>query len=180
LGWLNSDDLYTKGAFEKAIRAFLKHPESIVVHGNRILLDADDRVIGWTPTDAFIPDKTIYNVCSETAFWTRGIMEISGQLNASLKFAMDLEFFSRLYQNGSFYKLDDYLGCFRLHDASKSSTIPHVFEEESRREWNKLFPEVEWQMALPGPSKLLLLKELVSHPMLIAIPYLQRKLVGIL
>jgi glycosyltransferase involved in cell wall biosynthesis len=180
LGWLNSDDLYTKGAFGKAIGAFLKHPESIVVHGNRILLDADDRVIGWTPNLPFIPDKTIYNVCSETAFWTRDVMQISGQLNASLRFAMDLEFFSRLYQKGPFHKLDDYLGCFRLHEASKSSTIPQIFEEESRREWNTLFPNIEWQRALPGPSKSLLLKELLRHPLLIAIPYLRKKLIGAL
>jgi glycosyltransferase involved in cell wall biosynthesis len=88
LGWLNSDDLYTKGAFGKAIAAFLKHPESIVVHGNRILLDADDRVFGCAPLPAFNPPETGFIVCSETAFWRRSVMELHGHLNPDLRFAI--------------------------------------------------------------------------------------------
>jgi glycosyltransferase involved in cell wall biosynthesis len=176
LGWLNSDDLYTKGAFGKAIGAFLKHPESIVVHGNRILLDADDRVFGCSPVPAFNPPYTNYVVCSETAFWSRGGMDKCGLLNPELRFAMDLDFFSRLFGQGEFVKLADYLGYFRCHPLSKTSTIWHVAEEESAKAWLRIF-NTEW----PGQgfqlSRLDILYEFIKHPLLIGIPYFQTKFV---
>lgn len=174
LGWLNSDDLYTKGAFGKAIGAFLKHPESIVVHGNRILLDADDRVFGCAPLPAFNPPETGFIVCSETAFWRRSVMDLHGQLNPDFRFAMDLEFFSRLFLQGPFTKLDDYLGYFRCHAASKSATIWDVAKEESARVWQKRFA-VEWSEVGIDAGRSRILGEFCKHPLLLGLPYLQTK-----
>jgi glycosyltransferase involved in cell wall biosynthesis len=175
LGWLNSDDIYTQGAFEKVILGFLRQPESIVVHGNRILIDAQDRVFGCSPLPAFNPPQTGFIVCSETAFWTRSAMESHGMLNSNFRFAMDLEFFSRLFLKGSFTKLDDYLGCFRCHDASKSSTIWNVAREESKQVWRSRF-QSEWPEGIKYASRGDILMEFLRHPMLIALPYLRTKL----
>jgi glycosyltransferase involved in cell wall biosynthesis len=175
LGWINSDDVYVKGAFTKVISAFEQNPESILVHGNRILMDAEDRVFGCSPLPAFDPNKTSFIVCSETTFWTRRAMKECGPLNKDLKFAMDLEFFCRLYLKGSFTKLDDYLGYFRCHDESKSSTIWHVAEEESSRVWKDLFG-VDWPRYGVKKNRLRILLEFVRHPMLIAFPYMQTKI----
>jgi glycosyltransferase involved in cell wall biosynthesis len=175
LGWLNSDDLYTKGAFGKAIGAFLKHPESIVVHGNRILLDADDRVFGCSPVPAFNPPHTNYVVCSETAFWSRGGMDKCGLLNPEFRFAMDLDFFSRLFLRGQFMKLDDYLGYLRCHPLSKSSTISHIAEEESTRAWLRIF-NAEWPGFGVRSRRIHILNEFLRHPFLIGIPYIKTKI----
>jgi glycosyltransferase involved in cell wall biosynthesis len=175
LGWLNSDDLYTKGAFGKAIGAFLKHPESIVVHGNRILLDADDRVFGCSPVPAFNPPEEPCVVCSETAFWTRSVMDACGLLNSDLVFVMDLEFFSRLFQCGKFVKLDDYLGYFRCHDFSKSSTIWHIAQKEASEVWFSLYG-IEWTRRGIEGNRIRILQQLLRHPLLIGLPYLRTKL----
>jgi glycosyltransferase involved in cell wall biosynthesis len=175
LGWLNSDDIYTKSAFEKVVLGFLSQPKSIVVHGNRILIDAQDRVFGCSPLPAFNPPKTGFIVCSETAFWTRSAMETHGMLNSDFRFAMDLEFFSRLFLEGPFTKLDDYLGCFRCHDASKSSTIWNVAREESKQVWRSRF-QSEWPEGIKYAGRGDILMEFLKHPMLIALPYLRTKL----
>ncbi len=175
LGWLNSDDLYAKSAFGTVIKAFYKNPDSIVVHGNRILIDAADRVFGCSPLPAFNPPQTGFIVCSETAFWIRSAMERYGLLNSDFQFAMDLEFFSRLFLQGSFTKLDDYLGYFRCHAASKSSTIWDVAREESAQVWQKRF-QVEWTEGGENVGRTRILSEFCKHPLLIGIPYLQTKL----
>jgi glycosyltransferase involved in cell wall biosynthesis len=175
LGWLNSDDVYVKGAFSKVIEAFVENKESIVVHGNRILLDARDRVFGCSPLPKFDPPNTGFIVCSETAFWRRSAIEDCGMLNTSLRFAMDLEFFSRLFLQGRFTKLDDYLGYFRCHDASKSSTIWHVAKEESAMVWRDLFQE-EWTEALVRVGRGKILREFCRHPLLLGLPYAMTRL----
>jgi glycosyltransferase involved in cell wall biosynthesis len=175
LGWLNSDDLYIQGAFGKVISAFLSHPESIVVHGNRVLIDAADRVFGCSPLPAFNPPLTGYIVCSETAFWQRSAMEMHGLFNPDFQFAMDLEFFTRLFLYGKFTKLDDYLGYFRCHATSKSSMIWHVAIEESDKVWQERF-QVKWSKTGLRASRGQILSEFCKHPLLIGLPYLSTRL----
>jgi glycosyltransferase involved in cell wall biosynthesis len=174
LGWINSDDLYVRGTFETIVKAFQTHPDYIVVHGNRILINESGAVTGWFCLPPFDPKTHIYNVCSETAFWRRSAMQQTGLLNASLQFAMDLEFFGRLYKQGKFLKLNDYLGYFRCHSEHKSYTISYVGAEEASKEWKQLF-DTEYKTATSKTSLLNILKlsfELLREPLLIGLPYI--------
>lgn len=176
LGWINSDDVYVQGTFQKIVQAFYDYPDYIVVHGNRILINDLGNITGWVCLPPFDPKTLIYNVCSETAFWQRAAMQQVGTLNASLQFAIDLEFFGRLYKSGKFLKLNKYLGYFRCYPDNKSSTISHIGREEAEREWNKLFnsKNMNWQMPEKDnlgkslKSKL----EIIKNPSLIGFPYL--------
>src|ERR1035437_9023569 len=171
IGWINSDDVYVEGAFRKVAQAFIEHPNVILVHGDRILLDAESHVSGWTALPPFDPEKTGYNICSETAFW-RNSLANGFFLKEDLRFAMDLELFCRLYRLGPFLKLNSYLGCFRCHQSNKSSTIAHIGQEEAEREWKALFGEEHegWRLRSPVNYIKLLLK-LIMHPALIGRPY---------
>ncbi|MFB8790202.1 MAG: glycosyltransferase family 2 protein [Potamolinea sp.] len=176
LGWINSDDVYVQGTFSKIVKAFHSHPGYIVVHGDRILLNEIGDVTGWIRLPSFDPKTCIYNVCSETAFWQRSAMLEAGLLNASLRFAIDLEFFCRLYKHGKFLKLKEYLGYFRCYPENKSSTIYHIGQEEAEREWKQLFGSEKINSEAPEKKNLLrLLKlsaELIQHPRLVGLPYL--------
>jgi glycosyltransferase involved in cell wall biosynthesis len=175
IGWLNSDDLYTEGCFQHVIEAFVRDPEAIVVHGDRILLDADSHVSGWGAVPAFDPERTGYTICSETAFWRRSA---GADFNDGLRFAMDLEFFSRLYQKGRFLKLDSFLGYFRCYAENKSSTLSEICVIESEREWKKIFgPSHEGWRNPPERPKNSALLALLRHPKMIALPYLYRRFV---
>jgi glycosyltransferase involved in cell wall biosynthesis len=141
LGWLNSDDMYAKGTIHKVIHAFRSHPNAQVVHGNRILIDEQERVFGLAFLPEFHPPEVSVPIYSETAFWTRDCMEIAGLLDLSFEFSMDLEFFTRLFLMGNrtFLKLNNYLGFFRCHSSSKSTLIPEMGRKETDRLWHKLF-----------------------------------------
>lgn len=176
LGWINSDDLYVKGTFSKIVKTFHSHPGYIVVHGDRILLNEMGEVTGWIRLPFFDPKTLIYNVCSETAFWQRSAMLEAGLLNASLRFAIDLEFFGRLYKHGKFLKLKEYLGYFRCYPENKSSTIYHIGQEEAAREWKRLFGSENMNGKLPKKDNLWQLiklrTELIKQPRLLGFPYL--------
>jgi len=176
LGWINSDDVYVRGAFPKIAKAFHFHPDYIVVHGDRILINENGSVTGWYSLPPFDPKTLIYNVCSETAFWRRSAMQHVGLLNTNLQFAMDLEFFCRLYKHGKFLKLNEYLGYFRCYPENKSSTMLHIGKEEAAREWKRLFAsENRSYQFKPKKNLLYLLKlstELIKEPILVGFPYI--------
>ncbi|MEA5448112.1 glycosyltransferase family 2 protein [Leptolyngbya sp. CCNP1308] len=175
LGWVNSDDLYARGALNKIAQAFRHNKTCTLVHGNRILLNENSQVTGFSPLSSFEPKTNSYNISSETAFWRREAMEQIGLLKESLQFAMDLEFFGRLYLHGHFLKLDDYLGYFRCYSQNKSSTMAHVGLEESIREWKSLFG-TQFVVGKNTPSKATLLKSLMLNPITVGLPYLSYKL----
>lgn len=177
VGWVNSDDMYVEGAFRHVVEAFADHPDCVLVHGNRIMLDAASRVCGWTALPSFDPESSGFNVCSETAFW-----RLSGGTDAplrdELRFAMDLELFCRFYKVGKFFKTDAYLGYFRCHGDNKTSQIPEVCRLETEREWKAIFGERHegWRLrrSLPRWQQVY---SLLQNPKLIALPYLHRRFV---
>jgi glycosyltransferase involved in cell wall biosynthesis len=176
LGWINSDDVYVKGTFNKIAKAFHFQPNCIVVHGNRILINEIGEVTGWMCLPPFDPKALIYNVCSETAFWQRAVMKEAGILNASLQFAIDLEFFGRLYKYGEFMKLNEYLGYFRCYSENKSSTMAHIGREEAAREWRRLFGSDIMKGEMKQKKNILKIftffTELIKEPILLGFPYL--------
>jgi glycosyltransferase involved in cell wall biosynthesis len=176
LGWINSDDVYVKGTFYKIVKAFNNNPDYIVVHGNRILINELGNVTGWLRIPPFDPETLVYNVCSETSFWQRSAMEQAGIIDDRLQFAIDLEFFGRLYKCGKFLKLDEYLGYFRCYPENKSSTISHIGQEEAKRAWRKLFDLDNLNFQQPEKVDLLsclkLKLEIIQKPILLGFPYL--------
>jgi glycosyltransferase involved in cell wall biosynthesis len=174
LAWMNSDDIYAQGAFKKVAFNFSQDTEVVVVYSNRVLIDEEQRVFGCSPLKDFNPPKTAYSVCSETAFWRRKAMDNIGLLDTSLYFCMDLDFFSRLFTQGTFKRLDDYLGYFRCHSSSKTGTVGDTLGLQEITDVSiRLFG-----VALPGPkrpTKLKALKEFIKHPLLLGIPYVRTR-----
>jgi len=175
VGWINSDDLYLPGAIDRVLAEFKRRPEVDVIHGNRLLIDEEDGVIGWSCSGAFDPERRGFNVNSETAFWRR--TRVSGlELNANLRFAMDLEWFSRLYIKGlRFQYIPTFIGALRCHSKSKSSTISKVGREETIREWKRLFGNECWQVRPPS-GRFTHISESFLNPKDCLFPYLYRRI----
>jgi len=140
LGWLNSDDIYLPGCLAKVARAFGRPFQPNVVHGNRVMFDAQGNLNGWRCPGPFTPRTNYYNICSETAFWRGEITREHGErLKEELRFVMDLEWFTRLYvKYGRVRYINDFLGGFRCHEDSKSATMDSVKWEEGPIEWESL------------------------------------------
>src|SRR5450432_633905 len=87
-GWLNADDIYRPGAIEAAVRSLVSRPESAVVYGKAVWIDAEDEVLGSYPT------VSPYNaahwarecfICQPAAFMTRRAFEAVGMLDPDLQ-----------------------------------------------------------------------------------------------
>lgn len=180
IGWINSDDTYLPGTFRKVAKAFISRPDAILVHGDRLLIDEKSGVSGWVKNPCFNPEKTPFNVCSETAFW-RSDMTRGERIKEELQFAMDLEFFCRLYQKAPFVKLDDFLGCFRCYPENKSSTMVHIGEREGEAEWDRFFGKgsharVYGAAPVEGwKNTVALVKSALLNPRIVLLPYLRRR-----
>lgn len=178
VGWINSDDCYVQGAFRTVRAAFASHPEVGVVHGDRLLIDQDGLMMGWSCGSTFRPEQYGYDIASETAFWRRRVPEQLGlQFDESLQFAMDLDWFTRLYAaHVPFLHLDRFLGCFRCYELNKSSTMGDVCAEETARLWHARFHNDTWRIP-PLRNRFRQSFAPFLHPMLIGFPYFVRRCV---
>lgn len=175
-GWLNSDDEYFPGAFRAVRRAFAARPSLGLVYGERVLINADSEVLGWSRFPPYDPAISGYTIASETAFWTEAAEQLSGPIDTTLRFAMDLDFFTRLFLASESTKLPKVLGRFRVHDESKSATIREVGREETIALWRRFFGDSEtWDLP---PKRLAVRHALLGlrHPRLIAASYLATRL----
>jgi glycosyltransferase involved in cell wall biosynthesis len=178
IGWLNSDDRYTPGAISAAVSVFLANPDVRVVHGNRILINEKSEVCGWSIPLSFNPSLRPFNVCSETAFWRAEAMTTI--FNEQLNFAMDQDFFCRMWSPGTFHYLNRFQGAFRCHSASKSSTI---WESEGMAEADMIWREIFGLSRPPNRIRLPKLVEAVAlfrYPRQIGLPYLKYRITRLL
>ncbi len=125
--WQNSDDLYMPGAFLKVAERFSQKPEADVFFGNFWIVDSDDnliRDIRFTPFSFRCSLMEGIGISNQAAFWRRELFEEFGYLDPSLEFAMDLDWWLRLgHGKAGFCFIRSHLGCLRLHEETKTSTI---------------------------------------------------------
>ena len=135
MAWINSDDLVVFGSLYHIADYFVKHPETQVVYGNRILINESglevgrwilprhsNRVLKWAD---FVPQETLY--------WRRESWNLIGaELDENFRFAMDWDFLLRLSaKKVSIQHLPVFLGVFRVHQQQKtSSQMSSIGQEE--------------------------------------------------
>jgi glycosyltransferase involved in cell wall biosynthesis len=125
MAWLNSDDQLVPGAIGFVADYFARHPEVDAVYGHRLVVDERDWQVGrWVLPrhDARMLLWADY-IPQETLFWRRGLWEKTGAaLDESFKFAFDWDLLLRFQKaGGRIVRLPWFLGCFRVHDAQKST-----------------------------------------------------------
>ena len=136
MGWLNSDDTLLPGTLAYIANFFHDHPEIDFVYGHRIFVDVNDKDVGRMilPQHDREAIKYFDFIPQETMFWRRRAWEKLGGVDASFKFAMDWDFILRAHEAGfRFRRLPRFLGCFRVHNAQKSSSWTDIEMVESTR-----------------------------------------------
>jgi glycosyltransferase involved in cell wall biosynthesis len=124
LAYLNSDDLLAPDAVQKAIAALARHPDAVMVYGNRVCIDAFSRFLYLKPNLPWL-EKTSYismTIAQESCFWRRDAYRKVGGINTNLKFAIDYDLFGKLTLSGRVVHSGDIWGFFRKHSASKTMT----------------------------------------------------------
>jgi glycosyltransferase involved in cell wall biosynthesis len=155
MAWINSDDLVAPGALQQVANYFVKHPETQVVFGDRVLINEEGLEIGrWIlPSHCnrtllwadFVPQETLY--------WRRDAWNsIGARLDEDFHFAMDWDFLLRLSAKQiTIRHLPFFLGLFRVHHQQKtSSMMSSIGQDEIRliriRELG--FQPARWQLII--------------------------------
>ena len=135
VGWLNSDDRYRSGCFERVAEVFHKHPAVDVVYGDYTWIDETGRVSRIRREIEFSPFVLLYHrvlyIPTTATFFRRRVFEEGNRLDERLHYALDFEFFMRLAVGGyRFRHVSALLADFRMHAASKTCSMPHKQLEE--------------------------------------------------
>ena len=125
IGWLNADDRYRPGCFDHVAKVFAQHPEIDIVYGDYTLIDESGKHIALRREIEFsrfiLRYHRVLYIPTTAAFFRRRIFDQGNYLSNSLHYAMDLEFFLRLSDEGyKFSHLPEVLADFRVHAGSKS------------------------------------------------------------
>ena len=129
LFWLNADDVLLPGALKK-VRDFVSRVERVDrvdwIAGDTVYLD-EKGIVKDVRTDAkwrsWFGKKLSVWPGGPSAFFRRELWEKRGGFAADLKYAMDIDLWTRWAKAGErFVGLGDYVWGFRMHDESKTGS----------------------------------------------------------
>jgi len=131
--WLNSDDIYLPNALQKVANTFAEN-EIDVLNGEVNFIDKNSAVIGRFKRKK-AQNKKWYNypqmIAQQGTFFSEKIYKQIGGLNKDYAHCMDYDLFFRFaINNAKFYFIDEILAEFRLHDNSKTVSLPYKMWKE--------------------------------------------------
>lgn len=136
IGWINSDDTYAPGAFSTALAALEANPDAGMVYGDMNVVDHEDRILMRRRSRPFNLRRLILTGASyifqPTVFIRREALEAVGQLDISLRHAMDYDLWIRIGQKFPAVYVPEVLANFRVHPSSKTSTEIQLQLKEGR------------------------------------------------
>jgi glycosyltransferase involved in cell wall biosynthesis len=147
LNWLNADDLLRPGALFAVARSYRDtHADLIVGRDRHFTTDPDHPVSVFEPSGYEFPAclrfwSGSFRYHQPCTFFTRDAFMRAGQLDRSLHYAMDYDFYCRLLSLPGLrvQEISAELSAFRLHEDAKTSRAKAAFVEEmrliSRRYW---------------------------------------------
>lgn len=133
LGWVNSDDILLPGALARAAEYFAAHPDSPLVYGDAVWIDAEDRVIRPKREIDFDWGIFAYGYCyipQPSAFFRREAYLKAGGLDAGLKCCMDYDLWHRLSRLGPVGHIPAFMSGLRDHPGTKTNRLKEDFARE--------------------------------------------------
>jgi glycosyltransferase involved in cell wall biosynthesis len=124
--YLNADDEFLPGAFNKIISAFENDPNSDMIVGD-LIYQTEDKSITRVPSSKYIDIvlywKNLFPNNPVSYFYKRQIQEEIGAFPLDNHFAMDLWFLLKVYIKFKVVKIDYVLGIFHSDNKNKTSTV---------------------------------------------------------
>ena len=133
--WINADDLLLGGAIAHVRRAWAACPDLEVLTGDLVLVDRDSRITRAVRYRKPSLSSTNWGVCQvfqQSWYFRRDIYEAVGGLDPTLHCLIDQDLWIRFLLRGAFWShLRHYLGAFRIHEASKTSSWGIRWKQEA-------------------------------------------------
>ncbi|NMF85921.1 glycosyltransferase family 2 protein [Nodosilinea sp. P-1105] len=122
IAWINSDDIYYPGTFEKIRAIFTNHPEVQALYGRADWIEADNTPLKEYPTRSWSYQRLKQEcfLCQPAVFFRRSLVEQYGDLDVSLNYCLDYELWLRYGKHVSFLYVPDKLAGSRMYAANKT------------------------------------------------------------
>lgn len=131
--WLNSDDLYARGALNKIGNYFLDHPEVDLTYGGCTYISENDLIIKKPQICPFHKDELFIRnlIAQPSTFFRKHLFRAVGPLNESLDLCFDTELWRKAALKFNIKNNHHYLSYFRFHSESKSVSFSLKMMKES-------------------------------------------------
>lgn len=149
LAWLNSDDLYLPGAISKVADAFMRDPETSVIHGDMLQIDERGRTVARASGGPFDLKRLLCGrgcrMFQPGSFFRRRVIESVGPLVETFHYAMDYDLWLKAGRKFKFAYIPEILAKVRYHDLGKMSLLKIGFQRDGRNALEKFFslPDLE-------------------------------------
>lgn len=140
VAYLNSDDLYEKGALDRVAAFFRENPGQMWLTGRCRIIDTDDKEVrGYIAAyKNFLLSRYSYNIllvtnfiCQPATFLKKEVFDEFGPFDPDQHRVMDYDYWLKIGKKYPPGIVDDYLACFRVHlDSKTSSSFKKTFDEE--------------------------------------------------
>lgn len=118
IGWLNADEFYLPGAFERAAACAAANPDAVLLHGDAVFVDREGRAARLVAQHSFSARVLRWNRCniSSCAMFVRREAIPERGWDVQLRAAMDWDLYLEIDRRGGRFSYCPVpLGCFRVH-----------------------------------------------------------------
>jgi glycosyltransferase involved in cell wall biosynthesis len=137
-GWLNSDDSYPSGVFQRVNEYFSHWPDVAMIYGTCNIVDQNGRHLGSTTYRSFQRSRLMlgFNVINTPAVFVRtSVLKTVGSMNLALKATYDVDMWMRIARRFPIRAVPTPLSNLCLHKSSGLvSTQLHVPEMAALRQ----------------------------------------------
>ncbi|MEW6085638.1 MAG: glycosyltransferase family 2 protein [Chloroflexota bacterium] len=145
LAWLNSDDYYLPGAVSAAVKVFAEHPDVLLVYGNMLAVDDNDKPFNaLNYRQLTLQDLLCFQIIGQPAvFFRRSALEKAGVLDSTFHFLLDHHLWIRIAQHGKILHVNQTWAAARYHAEAKNRAQAAEFGREA-------FRILDWAKSQPG------------------------------
>lgn len=135
VAWLNSDDIYLRGAVSAAVRALEQHPEAALVYGDMLAVDEHGRTINRLAyRQLSLEDLLCFQIIGQPAvFMRRAALDRAGGLDPTFHFLLDHHLWMRIAAQGRILHVPQIWAAARYHPAAKNRARAAEFGREAFR-----------------------------------------------
>ncbi|URA10859.1 glycosyltransferase family 2 protein [Thermospira aquatica] len=141
VAYINSDDFYMPGVFNKVREVFATHPGVMWVTGDALIVDEEGKEIQrgvrfYKRVLRRLPFPWILYITNPivqpSTFWRRSLVEEIGLFRQDKHYTMDYDYWLRIIRYYKPYILVEPLSAFRIHGLSKGG---RQYEKQFQEDW---------------------------------------------
>jgi len=139
VAWINSDDIYTKGAISSAVDKLKSNPDCGMVYSNVLSIDSSSSVFNTMLYSAWgVRELMQFNIIGQPGvFMRRKALEDVGLLDPKFHYLMDHHLWLKIALKYPVKYIDEFWAAARFHPAAKNIAHAKKFGAEAFRiyEW---------------------------------------------